>query len=169
VRSSINRPLHIPGRRLVLTKNMIIRAQENTKSASEASRWLDVSYNTYKKWAKYYNVFEQHLNQSGIGIKKGWGSYKVPIDDIISGKRNMPSNYSLSTFKRRLIDEGYMTEECYVCGWNEERITDNKICLKIDFLDNISENKSLENMRLLCPNCYLSLNGKFSNSKNFCK
>ena len=148
---------------------MIIRAQENTKSASEASRWLDVSYNTYKKWAKYYNVFEQHLNQSGIGIKKGWGSYKVPIDDIISGKRNMPSNYSLSTFKRRLIDEGYMTEECYVCGWNEERITDNKICLKIDFLDNISENKSLENMRLLCPNCYFTNVGNFKNAKVFCK
>ena len=62
-----------------------------------------------------------------------------------------------------------MIEECYMCGWNEERITDNRICLKLDFIDDESNNKSLENMRLLCPNCYLSLNGKFSNSKNFCK
>ena len=166
---SINRPLHVPGRRLVLTKNMIMRAQENTKSASEAARWLKVSYNTYKKWAKYYNIFEQHLNQSGIGIKKGWGSYKIHLDDIINGKRNIPSNYSLATFKRRLIEEGYVVEECYVCGWNEERITDNRICLKLDFIDDNSNNKSLDNMRLLCPNCYLSLNGKFSNSKSFCK
>ena len=166
---SINRPLHIPGRRLVLTKNMIIRAQENTKSASEAARWLDVSYNTYKKWAKYYDIFEQHLNQSGVGIKKGWGSYKISLDDILSGSKKMPSNYSFFRLKRRLIDEGYMVEECYNCSWNEERITDGNICLKIDFIDGNSDNKSLDNMRLLCPNCYLSLNGKFSNSKSFCK
>ena len=56
-----------------------------------------------------------------------------------------------------------------MCGWNEERIKDSKICLKLDFIDGESKNKSLENMRLLCPNCYLSLNGKFSNSNSFCK
>ena len=69
---------------------MILNAQENTKSAAEASRWLSVSFNTYKKWAKYYKVFEQHKNQEGIGIKKGWATYKVPIDDIILGKRQPP-------------------------------------------------------------------------------
>ena len=65
---SIQKPLNIPGRRKVITKNMLLRAQENTVSAAEASRWLEVSYNTYKKWAKYYGVFEQHKNQEGVGI-----------------------------------------------------------------------------------------------------
>ena len=86
------RPLKIPGRRKVLTKNMIVDSQKNTKSASEAARWLGVSYNTYKKWAKYYSIFEQHLNQAGFGVKKGWATYKIPIDDIISGKRDIPKN-----------------------------------------------------------------------------
>ena len=53
----------LPCRRRMLTKNMITDSQENTKSAAEASRWLGVSYNTYKKWAIYYGVFENHKNQ----------------------------------------------------------------------------------------------------------
>jgi len=163
---SIQKPLHIPGRRLVLTKNMIINAQENTKSASEAARWLEVSYNTYKKWARFYNVFEQHKNQSGVGVKKGWASYKIPLEEVFKGRK---TNYSLATLKKRMIEEGYWTEDCHICGWNEERLTDGRICLSIDFIDGNSENKNIENMRLLCPNCYLSNNGQFNNSKLFCK
>ena len=55
---------------MVLTKRMIEDAVQNTKSNAEAARWLDVSYNTYKKWAKYYNLFDNHLNQTGKGINK---------------------------------------------------------------------------------------------------
>ena len=64
----INKPLNIPGRRKVITKNMILEAQKHTKSNMEAARWMSVSYNTYRKWAKYYDVFEQHLNQTGVGV-----------------------------------------------------------------------------------------------------
>ena len=130
---SFIRPVRIPGKRFVLTKNMILESQKHTKSNMEAARWLKVSFNTYKKWAKYYKVFDQHLNQSGVGIKKGWATYKISLDDIFNGK--VKCNYSLSTFKNRLIEEGYFQEECSICGWNESRITDNKVCLKIDFLD----------------------------------
>ena len=71
----VNRPLRIPGRRLVLTKNMMIRAQENTNSASEASRWLDISYNTYKKPDVMVAEAKKLLSictQEGIEQKK-WG------------------------------------------------------------------------------------------------
>ena len=166
---AIKRPLHIPGRRFVLTKSMIEEAQTHTKSNMEASRWLKVSYNTYKKWAKYYNIFEQHLNQSGVGVKKGWATYKISIDDIISGKRDVPKNYNINTFKKRLIDEGYMKEECMSCSWNEGRITDGHVPLRVDFIDDNSKNKSLENMRLLCPNCYYVYNGFFYSSGRFGK
>ena len=166
---SFIRPLKLPGRRFVLTKNKILEAQKHTKSNMAAAKWLDVSYNTYKKWAKYYNVFEQHLNPAGFGIKKGWATYKVSIDTIISGKRDMPKNYNLNTFKKRLINEGYMQEECTSCKWNEGRITDGHVPLRIDFIDNNSKNKALDNMRLLCPNCYFVHNGFFHNSRKFVK
>ena len=71
----INRPLNIPGKRKRLTKRMIETAMENSKSNMSAAKWLNVSYNTYKKWAKYYGLFDQHLNQAGVGIKKGWATY----------------------------------------------------------------------------------------------
>jgi len=163
------KPLHIPGRRLVLTKRMIQSSQDNTKSAMEAARWLGVSYNTYKKWAKYYGIFDNHKNQEGKGIKKGWGSYKIPLMEILEGKKEMPSNYSFKVLKKRLIEEGYFQEECSVCGWNEERITDNQICLTLDFIDGDSDNKKFENIRLMCSNCYFTNVGNFQSSKKFCK
>ena len=73
---SINRPLRITGRKFVLTKNKILESQKHTKSNMEAARWLSVSYNTYKKWAKRFGIFEQHLNQEGVGIKKSY-SYVI--------------------------------------------------------------------------------------------
>ena len=163
----IRRPLHIKGRRLVLTKNMILDAQANTPSARQAADWLGVTYNTYKKWAKYYKIFEDNKNQSGKGIKKGWASYKIKLDDILTGK--IESKYSVAILKKRLIDEGYFQEECSHCGYNETNLIDGKVCLNIDFIDGEIKNCKLDNLRLLCPNCYLSFNGSFHKSKSFCK
>ena len=165
----INRPLNIPGRRKVITKNMILEAQKHTKSNMAAARWMGVCYTTYKKWAQYYKVFDQHKNQTGVGIKKGWATYKVPIDDIILGKRQPPKKYSFSTFKKRLIEEGYFQEECSSCGYNETNLVTGKICLNLDFIDGDTKNYKIDNLRLLCPNCYLSYNGRFDKSKLFCK
>ena len=163
---SVNRPLHIPGRRFVLTKNKILESQKHTKSASEAARWLGVSYNTYKKWAKYYNLFEQNLNQSGKGIPKKPSNFKVQLDDIF--RCNHP-DYPEAILKKRILAEGLVEEQCAVCGWNEARVTDNKICLTLDYIDNDKNNKSFENLRLVCPNCYFTNVGNFKSSKIFCK
>tara|TARA_Y100000310_G_C20480594_1_gene714483 strand:+ start:285 stop:797 length:513 start_codon:yes stop_codon:yes gene_type:complete len=162
-----HRPLRVPGRRLVVTKNMVETAIANTRSNAEAARWLGITPVTYKKWAGYYGLYEQHKNQAGKGIKKGYGSYRVPLEDIFEGKRKNPYPYSI--LKRRMLSEGYMQEECAICGWDERNIVTGKICLTIDFVDGNHESKNLDNMRLLCPNCYYSNNGKFSQSRTFCK
>ena len=136
----------------------------------EASRWLGVNYNTYKKWAKRYGVFEQHLNQSGVGIKsKGWGSYRVNVEDIVLGKRKPPQRWSQSVVKEELIDKGYWQDECSICGYNEVNLETNKTCLGIDFSDGNGKNWLLDNIRLLCSNCYYSFNGYFPSAKKFCK
>lgn len=164
----INKPLKIPGRRISVTKRSVEQAIENTNSQSAAARWIGVSYNTYKKYAKFYEIWEDHKNQAGKGIKKGWGSYKIPLEDIFNGKYKS-TFYTKTRFKKRLIFEGYLYEECSACGWNEQRLTDGKICLNLDYVDGNSDNKSIDNLRLLCPNCYLSNNGFFHSSRNFCK
>jgi len=162
-----NRPLNIPGRRTIITKKMIEDAQANTKSNMAAARWLGRSYNNYKKWAKYFGLFDQHANPSGKGIRKGWAGYTVKLEDIFSGKKN--PHYAVGTFKSRLINEGWMTEECHHCGYNELNLKTEKVCLNLDYIDGDNENKQFENLRLLCPNCYLSFNGWFHSAKTFCK
>ena len=150
----------------MLTKNMIADSQENTKSASEASRWLGVSYNTYKKWAQYYGIFDNHKNQSGEGISKKSTNFKVELKEIFGGKH---PNYPDKTFKKRLINEGLLQEECGVCGYNESRILDGKICLHLDYIDGDVNNKTYDNLRLVCSNCHFTNVGDFKNAKVFCQ
>ena len=166
---SKNRPLNIPGRRKVITKNMILEAQKHTKSNMAAAKWMGVCYTTYRKWAKYYKVFDQHLNQTGIGIQKGWVTRTTNVEDIILGKRKVPRKWSQSTVKEELIKKGYWVEECHNCGYNETNLLTGKVCLNLDFIDDDTKNITFDNLRLLCPNCYLSFNGSFQKSKMFCK
>jgi hypothetical protein len=165
----INRPLNIPGRRKVVTKNMILEAQKHTKSNMAAARWMGIHYSTYKKYAKMYDVFDQHLNKDGNGIKKGFGVRTVNVEDIVLGKRKPPQRWSQSVVKDELIDKGYWLDECSNCGYNEVNMSTNKTCLGIDFEDGDSKNWLLENIRLLCVNCYHSFNAYFPSSKKFCK
>ena len=68
-----------------------------------------------------------------MGVRKGWATYKVPIDDIITGKRQPPARWSHKVFKERLVEEGYFQEECHSCSYSEENIQTKKVCLAIDF------------------------------------
>ena len=165
----INRPLNIPGRRKVITKNMILEAQKHTNSNMAAAKWMNVCYTTYRKWAKYYGVFEQHLNQKGNGIKKGFAVRTVNVEDVVLGKRQPPRRWSQSVVKEELIDKGYWQHECSNCGYNEENMATGKTCLGIDFKDGDSKNWLLDNIRLLCSNCYYSFNAYFPSAKKFCK
>ena len=61
-----------------LSKAQILAAMAKTKSNMASARYLHVSYQHYKKWAKNYdatepgydNLFDQHKNQCGKGIPK---------------------------------------------------------------------------------------------------
>jgi transcriptional regulator with XRE-family HTH domain len=53
-----------------LLENDIREAQSKSLSAHDAARKLGISYNTYKKYAKSYGIFENLKNPFGIGIIK---------------------------------------------------------------------------------------------------
>ena len=69
----------------------------------------------------------------------------------------------------RLIEDGWTDEECSNCNYNEIVMTKDKVALLIDFKDGNSSNTTMSNIRLLCPNCYLSFNGHFPSSGVFYK
>jgi 5-methylcytosine-specific restriction endonuclease McrA len=138
--------------------------QKKARSAAEAARLLGTSYNTYKKWAKIYGVFEDLKNPSGIGIRKtnpNTGEFHK-LDDILAGQH---PNYPIWKLKRRLLLNGYMKEECCNCGYCERRITDHRVPLILDFLDGNRKNHSYENMRMLCFNCYFLIVGNITGPK----
>jgi hypothetical protein len=67
------RDLQMRGRKLnsLLDKRRILWSMNECNSMSECSRFLNVSYNTFKKYCKIYGLWtDEHKNQSGKGISK---------------------------------------------------------------------------------------------------
>lgn len=158
-----------------LSKVQILAAMSKTKSNMAASRYLHVSYQHYKRWAKNYEatdpnyktLFDQHKNQCGKGIPKFLrGSKKEPVLlDIIEG-RVTPSSFSPAKIKYRLIEEGYLSEECSMCGFKERRVLDYKMPLLLHFKDNNKSNYTRKNIELLCYNHFFLTVGDIFTDKD---
>ena len=155
-----------------LSKELIMAAVNKTKSNRAAARYLNVSYIHYKKWAKLYeskthdNLFEQHKNQSGKGIPKflNPGKSDFSVLDIIEGRLDA-SSFNPQKIKHRLIEEGYLKEECNQCGYHERRVLDYKMPLLLHFKDNNKQHYGLNNVEFLCYNCYFTTIGDIFNDK----
>jgi hypothetical protein len=144
---------------------MVVAAMNKTKSNKAAARYLNVSYIHYKKWARFYeatkegypNLFEQHKNQCGKGIPKFLSNGNPRKDfallDLIEGRID-PSSFNPAKIKYRLIQEGYLQEECGSCGFNERRVLDYKMPLILNFKDGNKQHYRLDNLEMLCYNCY---------------
>ena len=150
-----------------LSKEMIVAAQANTKSNMAAARYLHVSYQHYKRYAKMYKLFENHKNQSGKGIPKFLkGQGKEPaLLDIIEG-RVSAAHFSPAKIKYRLIEAGYLLEQCSMCGFQERRVLDYKMPLLLHFKDNNKSNYSKDNIELLCYNHYFLTVGDIFTDKD---
>ena len=150
-----------------LSKEQIVAAQGKTLSNMAAARYLHVSYQNYKKYAKMYNLFEGHKNQAGKGIPKYLrGPKKMPhMLEIIEG-RIAASSFEPAKLKYALIEQGYLLDECAVCGFKERRVLDYKSPLLLNFKDNNSNNYSLDNIELLCYNHYFLQVGDIFNKQD---
>lgn len=139
----------------------------HTKSNRAAARYLGVSYQHYRKFALLYKneegktLLEVHSNQAGKGIKKfisdpnkhPHSKRELALIDIMEGKIS-PSHYTAQRIKTRLINEGILRDECYKCGFHEYRVVDYKIPLVLHFKDKNKRNFQMDNLELLCYNCY---------------
>lgn len=155
-----------------LSKQDILRAMKMTKSNHQASRYLNVSYQHFSKFAKIYfdengkSFFEKHKNPSGKGIPKFMKTSKndADLNKILSGELWVES-YSIDRFKARLIHEHIIAEECGRCGFNERRVIDYKVPVLLNFIDTNKKNWRKENLEFLCYNCYFLTVGEVFDSK----
>ena len=134
-----------------LSKSKVVWAINETRSMNAAAKYLHVSYNTFKKYAKLYDVFEPAAAFKPTG---GGGMKPIELSAIFAGEN---PNYSNAKLQFRLCREGYLAEECCNCGYGEYRARDMSKPLILDYLDDDPTNKDLANLRLLCYNCFYLL------------
>jgi len=144
-----------------ISESEIRYAMENTQSCAGAARFLKVSYEAFRKYAKLYKdaatgktLFVLHKNKAGKGISRASkprlrGHYGIL--DILDGKY---PEYSYTKLKPRLLKNAIMEEKCDSCGFCERRISDYTVPLLLDWEDGDRTNHKRENLRLLCYNCY---------------
>ncbi len=121
----------------------------NSKTMYEAAGKLKMHYNTFIRIAKKLKCYNP--NQGGKGLKKF--KKKIPLEDILNG---MYPNYHTFKLKIRLFENGIKHNKCEVCGidkWNNKNIS-----CELDHIDGNRTNHSLENLRILCPNCHSQTN-----------
>jgi hypothetical protein len=130
----------------------IIEVQKTTTSAWQAARKLGVSYPTYRKYCKRYNLIkvrDKNAKRDNIGpVNPFKGKYS--LSKILDGKY---PDFPIHRLKDKLIRSGIKKGECHQCGYKERRLTDGKIPLLLNFEDCDSKNHKVENLTILCYNC----------------
>jgi hypothetical protein len=154
---------------------MVLSAMDKTKSVRAAARYLNCSYQHLKKYMKMYkdengvSLFEVHKNQCGKGIPKflsnsPFSKNDPAILDVIEGRVDA-SHFNPQKLKYRMITEGYLKEECANCGFHERRVSDYKTPLIMHFKDGNKQHYGMNNIEMLCYNCYYLMVGDVFDNK----
>jgi hypothetical protein len=147
-----------------ISKEDCLRAMKQTRSVKAAARYLNCSYQHLKPFMKAYkdeetgiSLFDLHKNQCGKGIPKFLNNSNfgkiAPVEDIVNGRVDA-SSFNPEKLKFKLVEAGYMVEQCYYCGFNEKRNIDGKIPLLTVFLNKHKYDFTNGNAQLCCYNCY---------------
>lgn len=105
------------------------------------------NYYYIKKLIRKYNLDISHFNPSKYAGKNATFK-KKPIEEYLVKDKLI----HVHQLKLRLVDEGIFEYKCYGCGiteWKNQRIP-----LELDHIDGDKTNNTLENLKILCPNCH---------------
>lgn len=132
---------------MLVSKEIMISAINVSSSMRSCAEILGLSFSSFKRYAEKYGIYKP--NQGGKGTKKKPGKSFALIDIFAGGHKN----YGSSKLKKRLIDEKYKENKCESCGisstWNSKPIN-----LELDHINGDNKDNSLNNLRILCPNCH---------------
>jgi hypothetical protein len=115
----------------------------------------------YKDPATGETLFDLHKNMEGRGISKNSAvdKRKFRLDDILTGKH---PQYPREKLLKRLVSNGYKEEKCQSCGFCTKRPTDFKSPLILHHMNGDTSDHRIDNMEILCYNCYFIQVGDLS-------
>ena len=147
-----------PSKGMTLSKHNIELAIKSTQSMGQAALYMNVSKNTFKKYAKMHGLYKPIKNWKGIRKTGNVGSaLKHDLKQILEGKN--PNPYREDTLLKKGIHEGYLKCACSNCSadFTHMNVMTQLPPLILDFLDRNPMNTKLENLRVLCFNCVYEL------------
>jgi hypothetical protein len=103
------------------------------------------NYRTIRRRISLESVDISHLSHSLKG--RGNPLAQKPLEHYL-----IYGEVSRSTLKRKLLQAGFLKNECSVCGLGGEW-QGGPITHRLDHIDGDSKNNVLANLRMVCPNC----------------
>ncbi len=128
-------------------RRIVVLAVRNHSSMAAAAASIPMNYQTFRKHAKKFNVWQ--TNQPGKGIQKSTSENAIPLNEILNGQHR---SYTRGSLKRRLLRSGLKKNECEHCGlktWHGKMLT-----MHLDHINGDSWDHRFSNLRMLCPNCH---------------
>ena len=151
----------------------------NIKSNRDAAHYLNVSFRRWKKYSSLYiekesvkSYFQLLLDRSNkakgarlvilkkLHRKKKWDEWYVK--NIIQKLNNNELDVKVYTQKRLkefLIANDILAERCACCGYSEKNMITGKAPLLLDHINCNYDEWNIENLQLLCFNCFSQLVG----------
>lgn len=119
------------------------------------------NYDQVKKYIKEYALSTSHFTGKIWNKgKTGLGKYRLSLGQILING----SNYQSFKLKKRLFSSGLKKKRCEECGWSRTT-SEGYLPFELDHINGNRHDNSLENLRVLCPNCH-SLKTTYRGRKN---
>jgi 5-methylcytosine-specific restriction endonuclease McrA len=129
-----------------IKEDEFIKVVNESVTMAEASVKLGLHFNTFKRYALKFGVYNPNQGAKGKNKKS---VVRVPTDKILNGEYPQFQTFKL---KNRLFKEGILKNKCSICGvsdWNDKPIN-----CELDHIDGNRTNHRIDNLRILCPNCH---------------